>query len=415
MIAGPGGLDGWGVGTMNVIRLRWVVGLVVLMAAVPAAGADSPEDLLKARGLKRVGSTYILGSEGDIQKKTAELRALYNQLGAAARQHAETEQQVEGQKEMMRELLRQRVVLIQQITAFDQQIQNFGRTPDLLSRRNEVVNAYNGILDQINLLRSGEGSDAKVQDRLQSEVSRRREGFMQSVLDLRQLVDQVAKSYAELANDAAVKEAVDTLGRTSKSKPKLGPSTQFTANVKLLERIEKSVITDSVDLRKQGGVFWVDATFNGKVVKPMVFDTGAGITTIPARLAEEIGLKPSPSDPVVQCETADGTVVEARRMTIPSLRVGRFLVNSVDCAVMPATKGDVAPLLGQSFHRYFTYKFTPESGHLIMSRIETPESQATAKPARPARGAAKAKSRAGRSRSTGKSAAAQGPDGNLPD
>jgi clan AA aspartic protease (TIGR02281 family) len=401
---------------MKVIRLRWFVGWLVVMAAVPAlAAADSPEDLLKARGLKRVGSTYILGSEGDVQKKTAELRALYGQLSAAARQQANAEQHIADQKGMLQELLRQRVALNQQITAFDQQIQNFGRTPDLVSRRNEVVNAYNGLLDQINLLRSGEGSDAKVQDQIQAEVSRRREGFMQAVLDLRQLVDKVTKSYADVADDAAVKEALEALGRTSKNKPKLGPSTQFAANVKLLERIEKSVITDSVDLRKQGGVFWVDATFNGKVVKPMVFDTGAGITTIPAQLAEAIGLKPSPSDPVVQCETADGTVVEARRMTIPSLRVGRFLVNSVECAVMPASKGDVAPLLGQSFHRYFTYKFTPESGHLVMSRIETPESQATAKAARSTRGTAKAKSRAGRSRSTAKSADAQGLDGNQPD
>src|SRR6185312_3414681 len=218
-------------------------------AAPPGSAADSPDELLKARGLKRVGSTYILGSEGDVQKRTAELRALYNQLSLAAHQQANAEQQVAGQKGMLQELLRQRVALNQQITAFDQQIQNFGRTPDLVSRRNEVVTAYNGLADQINLLRSGEGSDAKIQDQIQAEVSRRREGFMQAVLDLRQLVDKVTKSYADVADDAAVKEALESLGRTSKNKPKLGPSTQFTANVRLLERIEKSVIIDSLDLR----------------------------------------------------------------------------------------------------------------------------------------------------------------------
>ncbi len=171
---------------------------------------------------------------------------------------------------------------------------------------------YNGLADQINLLRSGEAADPKLQDQLLAEVSKRREHYMQAVLDLRQLVDSATKAYAELADDAAVKEAIDALGRTSKAKPKLGPSTQFASNVKRLERVERSVITDSVELHKQGGVLWVNATFNGKVVRPMVFDTGASLTTIPAKLADEIGLKPTESDPIVKCETADGTVVEAR-------------------------------------------------------------------------------------------------------
>jgi aspartyl protease family protein len=411
---------------MKLSRLRWVAGLWVVIAA-GAAAADSPEELLKARGLKRVGSTYILASESDVQKKTTELRALYNQLGLAARRQAEAEQQVEDQKGMMRQMLERRVFLNDQITLLDQQLRNIGSPApgnvygiaarnELVSQRNAVVTEYNGLGDRIRQLQQGELADPKLQDQFLAEVSRRREGFMQGVLDLRQLVDAATKSYAELASDAAVKEALETLGRNAKTKPKLAPSTQFASHVKLLERIEKSVMTDSVDLRKQGGVFWVDATFNGKVVKPMVFDTGAGLTTIPARLADEIGLKPSPSDPVVHCETADGTVVEARRMTIPSLRIGRFQVNSVDCAVMPASKGDVSPLLGQSFHRHFTYKFTPESGHLIMSRVEGLEPTATTKAARPTRGTAKAKSRAGRSRgSSAKSATADGPDGDRPD
>ena len=77
---------------------------------------------------------------------------------------------------------------------------------------------------------------------------------------------------------------------------------------------------------------------------------------------------------------------------------------------------DITPLLGQSFHRHFTYKFTPESGHLVMSRVEGLEPQATTKPARPARNTAKARSRAGRSRAaSGKAATGDGPDGNRPD
>ena len=93
---------------------------------------------------------------------------------------------------------------------------------------------------------------------------------------------------------------------------------------------------------------------------------------------------------MVRCETADGTVVEAKQKTIPSLRVGRFTINNVVCVVMPAGKGNVAPLLGQSFHRHFTHKFTPESGHLILSKVEAAE-PAQSKAVRPRRSSTKAK------------------------
>jgi aspartyl protease family protein len=385
------------------------------LAGAAVAAADSPEEVLKSRGLKRVGTTYVLAGEADVQKNVGTLKTLSNQLVQAARQQAGSEQQAASEKGMMRQLLAQRVALGQQLTAFEQEMRNIGGAPPLMAaRRNEMVIAYNNLGDQIRLLQDGQGADPKLQDRLLAEVSRRRETYIQAVLELRQLVDTVTKSYADVANDPAVKQAIETLARSAKSAPRLGPSAPFAANVKLLERIERSVITDAVDLRKSGGVFWVDATFNGKVIRPMVFDTGASLTTIPAGLADELGLKPSPSDPVVRCETADGTVVEAKRMTVPTMRVGRFVVNDVDCAVMPTGKGEVAPLLGQSFHRHFTYKFTPESGHLVMSRVEGLEP--APQPARPARGTAKAKSRAGRSRAAAaKTSPDDGPDGSRPD
>jgi hypothetical protein len=59
------------------------------------------------------------------------------------------------------------------------------------------------------------------------------------------------------------------------------------------------------------------------------------------------------------------------------MRVGKFTVNNVACAVMPADKADIPLLLGQSFHRHFTYKFTPESGRLVLSKIETIEPSTT--------------------------------------
>ena len=138
-------------------------------------------------------------------------------------------------------------------------------------------------------------------------------------------------------------------------------------------KAEKSVLTEVVELRHKGGVYEVDVTFNGKTTVPLVFDTGASFTTISAALATRIGLKPQPSDKKVELHVADGGVITANLMTIPSMRVGKFTVNNIACAVMPPDKADIPLLLGQSFHRHFTYKFTPESGRLLLSRVETIE------------------------------------------
>ncbi len=282
-------------------RLWLALTCILAGASTPAAAQDSPAETLKARGLKQVGSTYVLPAEGEIQKKIAELRTLQTSWSRSPAAAPRSRPRPPTNRPRCARCSRQRVEINQQITAFEQQIRGLGvgnfaeaaQRNELIARRNEAVNVYNGLGDRVRLIQSGPVGDPATRDRLGAELSRRREGFIQAVLDLRQIVNAAQKSYAELAADDSVKEAIAAVGRTSKTKPQLGPSPQFAPNIKLLERIEQSVMSDAVTLNKHGGVFWVNATFNGKVVRPMVFDTGARLTTIPASLAEEIGLKPA--------------------------------------------------------------------------------------------------------------------------
>jgi clan AA aspartic protease (TIGR02281 family) len=406
-------------------RVWWALGFSAYVAA-SAAGAlraadASPEDVLKNHNLKRVGESFVLAAEADVLKKVNQAKLLSYQLSLALRQQAAYDVGSQNQQAIIQELRQQRIGLNEQIAALDQQINNLSATDggnfltnaqrnQLVTQRNQVALTYNGIIDRINLLQE-QAPDSNVGNEIRAEVPRRREAYAEAVLNLRQLVDSTTKSYAELAQNADVQKAIDALGRATKAKPKLGPSRQFQDNVKLLERIEKSVITDAVELRRtNGGVYEVDVTFNGKVTKPMIFDTGAALTMISARLAAEIGLKPSPSDPEIRCETADGTVVIAKQKNIPSMRVGRFTVKNVVCAIMPANKGNVDPLLGQSFHRHFTYKMTPGSGHLVMSQVESLEQPQAKTGGRPPRNTSKAKRTTKPNSSPGKTPANSRPD-----
>ena len=97
---------------------------------------------------------------------------------------------------------------------------------------------------------------------------------------------------------------------------------------------------------------------------------------LPADLAAEIGLKPGPEAPTVRSRIADGSIVEAKRMTVPSMWVGWFTIAEVACVVMPAVKKDVPPLLGQTFQRHFLQRISPEAGTLVLSRVEADEPDA---------------------------------------
>jgi clan AA aspartic protease (TIGR02281 family) len=233
---------------------------------------------------------------------------------------------------------------------------------------NQLVAAINEITDRLNLLRA-QAADPNWKQEIDKEVPQRRAAFIQAVLDLRQLVDSTVKQYAVLADDDSIKKALNDLGTKSKSSLKLGPSRDFQEKVKLLEKIEKSVLTEEVELRRRGGVYEVDVTLNKNITVPMIFDTGASFITISTELARRIGLTPQTTDRTIELHVADGSVIEAKEMVIPSVRVGKFTLKNVVCAVMPADKRDAGLLLGQTFINQFTHKV--EGGRLMLSKVET--------------------------------------------
>lgn len=356
--------------------------LVCLLFLGQAPGADpTPESVLKAKSLKRNGTTYVLPVEAEFQRKLNAARGFFKDVAAASQRKLDYEHYLEAGRENLRQLEQQRVFVNQQLAQASTPLEN-----------NRLVASANALNGQISLL-SQQTSDPGPTQVLGTKLASRREDFIQAVLDLRPFLDKAREQYAEAAKDPAIEKALETLNKTTKAKLTLGPSRSFLENVKTLEKVEASVLTESVDLRKDSGVFLVDVTFNGKVTKPLIFDTGASTVVLPADLASQIGLKPGPNDREVKAVIADGTEVSARMMTIPSLRVGKFTVKDVECVVMPTEKKNVPALLGQSFHKHFTYKFTPETGKLVLSKVETPEPvttgakpKAAAKPARTKKG-----------------------------
>ena len=53
------------------------------------------------------------------------------------------------------------------------------------------------------------------------------------------------------------------------------------------------------------------------------------------------------------------------------MRVGKTTVKNVECAVMPEAKGEVDPLLGQSFFKNLHFEFNQNTGRLKITKVDT--------------------------------------------
>jgi clan AA aspartic protease (TIGR02281 family) len=343
--------------------------LVGFLLLAPSVRGDGPtaEETLKAKGLRRSETYYVLPAEADVSKRINTVRSLFKDLSFAAAQQRAFEQDTSDRKGLIQMMTQQRIALNQQLAQVSSVEEN-----------NRLVAMIQGISDRLDLLRQG-ANDPKLAEDVRANVSQKREAYVQAILDLRQVVDKTTDAYAALAEDEEVKGSLAALNLKTKAKRTLGPSRVFRDNVKALEKAEAAVLTDTVEMRGKGGVHWVDVTLNGKVTRSFVFDTGAALITLPADLAAQAGLRPTSSDPIVRLRTADGSLIEAKQMKLATVRVGRFTVEDVTCAIMPADKGEVDPLLGGSFLRNFTYKLHPDQSKLILTEVEVPG----ASPARP--------------------------------
>jgi clan AA aspartic protease (TIGR02281 family) len=342
----------------NTAWSRIVAFTLVAAGAAARAQEKPPEEVLKGKELRRSGSLYILPGEAEVAKKLHAAQRLRRELAFVTMQHAATRTGAEDNKKMIVALTQQRLQLKQQLPLAQS-----------VEQHNQIVDAMNDLVDRINLLQQG-GVDAGTVKDAARVVETKREAYLQSLLDTRNLVDATLRSYAALAEDAEVKAALASLSSRRKDRLGLGPSRALKADIKALEAMEAAIQSETIKLRREGDTFWVDVTLNGKLVKPMIFDTGASLVTLSSDLAAELGMKVGKDLPDVRLQVADGRVVVGKRTKLASVRVGKFTVADVDCAVLPGRSDEgVPPLLGQSFLKNFAHRLDPSTGALKLSKV----------------------------------------------
>ena len=358
--------------------------LILAFTAFSASHAKDvgPVEVLKGQGLKRsTGSTWVLLAEDVILKDVRTARELSAQLRYAQDQQQALEVGNQNPQVFIDNYRQQIDWLDQRIGEYDRLLAEIGpsvgnRAADiyhnlLVQERNAIVGEQRRLNTLINNLAEQRGQFRELKQQFNGEVARLRESYVQAVSELRKAINEIKADYAVLMRKEEISKALKDLTASSKITQKLGPSKDLANAIKGLGKFESSVQSETVELHRENGVDHLDVMLNGKGPFKMVFDTGAGPTTLSATLAAQLNLKPTGR--TVQVVVADGNKVMAREMIIRTVSVGRLSVKNVTCVVMPKEKGDVDPLLGQSFLERFDFKYTQGAGQIVFTKVEPDE------------------------------------------
>ena len=321
--------------------------------AAASPEAEAAEAQLKAQGLTRVGITYLLDVDARIGEHLKPSRQAKKQLDDYVRHRASVAASIRKADEQVAQWVRE-----------------YGALNDQLTRTN-APRAHNQLVAQINALAAKvkEAERYKAQrERELANIPAPREDYGAQIAELAEKLESADKRYAELAKSPEVTAA---LAKLSEKGPKfrLGPSPGFTQTLKDTRRVRDRTNSSVIRLSMDKGVPHVDVTLNGSVTRSMVVDSGAGLVSLTHEVANRLGLQPGPDDPVVKLVTADGKTTEGRLMTLDTVKVGQFVVEDVQCAILPADVPADVCLLGGTFLQNFIYRMDLASGQLHLTQV----------------------------------------------
>jgi clan AA aspartic protease (TIGR02281 family) len=348
----------------------WVSSFCAVTVLITVCGAapvgQSPEDVLKARGLTKVGRIYLL--EGDIKLPEAMRRFMAAKKAADddSAKRATLEREVRGAKEA--------------VAGLNVKLANISQR-ELKTKKKDVFERNRLVAEQnltVSQLHEAEKYAADREAELAKLSGEPQDKYSAVVLEVSDQMEAVAKQYEELAADEAVKGAIKAIDERDPAKVTLGPSAQFKQQLVFVRNQRAKVATGVVKFKFDSGTPQVMVELNGAVREEMVLDTGASYVSISWPVARRLGLSPGKNDPTVKTIIANGKTEDARLMTLRSVRLGQFTAQNVPCIVTPASAGDTPLLLGGSFLRNFVYRMDMTAHELHMTQLSAkPEALAT--------------------------------------
>jgi hypothetical protein len=231
----------------------WSAGRLLVLGMVVGASAfgaePTPDEVLKARGLKKSGLLYVLDGESDFLAKLGKLQPNYRHVKelhdklAVVMQNQYEYDQLYDQWTLVEERLRN---VQAEIDTHPPLNNNELRQHwyDLLDSEKQLRFQYNELRREVNL-RYRKLVSKQERENLSNEFQDRREDFLKESRALRGLADKAKEKYNALSKDDAVKKAIGELRLTTKARVDLGPSAEFKRGSAWLMNAERTTSPES--------------------------------------------------------------------------------------------------------------------------------------------------------------------------
>ncbi len=342
----------------------------------PSQKEDAPEKQSRAKGkgderdlgeekdpdlsLKVSGSNAVFAAERDLAKGLSEAANLKKKAKLAIKPLRDTQAEISDLETRMLESQ-------QQLVALNAQLANVSD----VATNNRLVGAINTVDGQMALaIKKMENLKAR-EIAARSSLNKAREEFVSQVLNLRELADQITQAYETAADSPELQAELKTLQDDSGKPLTLQPSAAVQSSQKKLAELETSIQTERITLRREGNTFYASVVVNGKHTEEMVVDTGASLIMLPYEVAVTMGLKPDGKDKQILLTLADGSRITGYLKVLDSVRIGTFVAEKVQCAVLGPEAVAAEPLLGMSFLGEFQFHIDAADGTLGLTQIET--------------------------------------------
>jgi clan AA aspartic protease (TIGR02281 family) len=321
---------------------------------------EAAKGALEKKGIRAVGDGLQVPEELELKSGLRDLPKLKKTLMDSGRQLANARKLVDENKAAM-------IKLVEANRQFNTQLAMVG--PNQVTLNNKLVGAIRANEAQL-LLMQQRGANLETQSKnVRAKANEVRERFLETVLKLRKLADGITAKYEESSKDPDIVAAVAQLNQAVPRSFVLGESRSLTTSIRQIEKLEEQIFSESISLRSEGGTMFASVVIDGQHTHEMVVDSGASLISLPAQLAAQCGIQASASDPTIILGLADGSRIPGKLVTIQSVRVGRFTVENVECAILGPQAVNAEPLLGMSFLENFKFEIDAQNSTMTLIEI----------------------------------------------
>ena len=329
--------------------------LAALALANRAYAAPTPEEVLKSKGLAKLGAVYVLDGDAKSAEKLRLMRAAKFRVDDHAAKRIKLEKDIENAKATYVQLGRD----MAEANAAMPAAKRAGA-----AKFNELVGRYNSMISE----REQIAHYIEARDKELGKLSDPTDDYVKSLIDTAAMMETVAKKYETLAADDEVKTALAAINQRGGVKMRLGPSSQFNSELPQVRKLRDMVRETVIKLIIEGGTPHANVMINESANLLMTVDTGAAWVTLTADAAKKLGLKLDASNPSVKSVTADGKVTQGQTVMLQSVRVGQFTIENVEAFVFPPNVAG-SNLLGGTFLRNFVTRVDLGARELHMTQV----------------------------------------------